>query len=228
MVSCCYPTSFGWNECLITGGGLNRWCFSKDSRQEAQVSSHLVLKHKDFCPQPPRELSLCEGSSLLMRSPALLLLIAVAMRAFELSAQCCWNSLQSFLSLSSLLSLKSSFERSSPFLFSFFFSLCMTSWLYLCKIQQESLSGEFDWMFVLSGFWLGIELDKPSGKNDGSVGGVRYFKCPSKHGVFAPPSRVQRYVSFSVQWTGFELKSSSAFTLNKIVHLLLLVRVNYE
>uniref|UniRef100_UPI00398E4A3A CAP-Gly domain-containing linker protein 4-like isoform X2 n=1 Tax=Pristiophorus japonicus TaxID=55135 RepID=UPI00398E4A3A len=42
------------------------------------------------------------------------------------------------------------------------------------------------------GYWYGIELDKPNGKNDGSVGEVQYFNCLPKHGVFAPPSRVQR------------------------------------
>ncbi|XP_075451543.1 CAP-Gly domain-containing linker protein 4 isoform X1 [Ascaphus truei] len=42
------------------------------------------------------------------------------------------------------------------------------------------------------GYWCGIELDKPHGKNAGSVGGVQYFTCPPKYGVFAPPSRVQR------------------------------------
>ncbi|NXW27169.1 CLIP4 protein, partial [Phaetusa simplex] len=42
------------------------------------------------------------------------------------------------------------------------------------------------------GFWCGIELDKPHGKNDGSVGGVHYFSCLPRYGIFAPPSRVQR------------------------------------
>ncbi|NWW86337.1 CLIP4 protein, partial [Rhynochetos jubatus] len=42
------------------------------------------------------------------------------------------------------------------------------------------------------GSWCGIELDKPHGKNDGSVGGVQYFSCLPRYGIFAPPSRVQR------------------------------------
>ncbi|XP_007102555.2 CAP-Gly domain-containing linker protein 4 isoform X1 [Physeter macrocephalus] len=42
------------------------------------------------------------------------------------------------------------------------------------------------------GYWYGIELDKPHGKNDGSVGGVQYFSCSPRYGIFAPPSRVQR------------------------------------
>nr|DBA20672.1 TPA: hypothetical protein GDO54_017431 [Pyxicephalus adspersus] len=42
------------------------------------------------------------------------------------------------------------------------------------------------------GYWFGVELEKPTGKHDGSVFGVRYFTCLPKYGVFAPPSRVQR------------------------------------
>lgn len=42
------------------------------------------------------------------------------------------------------------------------------------------------------GYWYGVELEKPHGKNDGSVGGVQYFSCSPRYGIFAPPSRVQR------------------------------------
>ncbi|KAM6459915.1 CAP-Gly domain-containing linker protein 4 isoform 2-T5 [Liasis olivaceus] len=42
------------------------------------------------------------------------------------------------------------------------------------------------------GLWCGIELDKPHGKNDGSVAGIQYFRCLPRYGVFAPPSRVKK------------------------------------
>lgn len=32
------------------------------------------------------------------------------------------------------------------------------------------------------GLWAGVELNKPEGKNDGSVAGVQYFTCRIKHG----------------------------------------------
>eukprot|EP00435_Cladocopium_sp_Y103_P019926 s344_g4.t2 len=35
------------------------------------------------------------------------------------------------------------------------------------------------------GEWVGIELEKPLGKNDGTVKGVAYFSCPAMHGIFA-------------------------------------------
>ena len=35
-----------------------------------------------------------------------------------------------------------------------------------------------------SGVWAGIELDEPVGKNDGSIGGISYFKCPNNYGKY--------------------------------------------
>ncbi|KAI9344183.1 dynein associated protein-domain-containing protein [Zopfochytrium polystomum] len=41
------------------------------------------------------------------------------------------------------------------------------------------------------GNWVGIELDVPNGKNDGSLQGTRYFECQPLHGVFVRASQIK-------------------------------------
>ena len=42
-----------------------------------------------------------------------------------------------------------------------------------------------------AGQWIGVELDEAGkGKNDGSVGGVAYFKCAGMRGVFVRPDKI--------------------------------------
>lgn len=36
-----------------------------------------------------------------------------------------------------------------------------------------------------------VRLDEPTGKNDGSVKGTRYFQCASNCGVFIRPERIE-------------------------------------
>ncbi|XP_053738132.1 kinesin-like protein KIF13B isoform X1 [Synchiropus splendidus] len=42
------------------------------------------------------------------------------------------------------------------------------------------------------GTWVGVELEVPAGKNDGSVGGKHYFHCNPGYGVLVRPNRVSR------------------------------------
>lgn len=50
-----------------------------------------------------------------------------------------------------------------------------------------------------AGKWIGIELHESSGKNDGTVQGVRYFTCKMSHGVFVRPSQVKVITSMPEQ-----------------------------
>ncbi|CAG0885810.1 unnamed protein product [Cyprideis torosa] len=43
-----------------------------------------------------------------------------------------------------------------------------------------------------NGFWYGVELDYPEGRNDGSVQGIRYFTCQLGYGIFCPPGRIHQ------------------------------------
>eukprot|EP00042_Codosiga_hollandica_P020763 m.69051 g.69051 ORF g.69051 m.69051 type:complete len:496 (+) comp50031_c0_seq1:561-2048(+) len=40
------------------------------------------------------------------------------------------------------------------------------------------------------GLWFGVELSLANGRNDGSVGGVTYFRCAKNHGTFTQISRL--------------------------------------
>lgn len=42
------------------------------------------------------------------------------------------------------------------------------------------------------GTWVGVELDLPSGKNDGSIAGKQYFKCNPGYGLLVRPARVRK------------------------------------
>eukprot|EP00927_Polykrikos_kofoidii_P058139 TRINITY_DN5248_c0_g1_i1.p1 TRINITY_DN5248_c0_g1~~TRINITY_DN5248_c0_g1_i1.p1 ORF type:complete len:1066 (+),score=225.86 TRINITY_DN5248_c0_g1_i1:284-3481(+) len=68
------------------------------------------------------------------------------------------------------------------------------------------------------GLWIGVRLDESLGKNDGSVQGVQYFQCLSKHGIFVRKDSSKIKVipddpplaAGQVDWLGSTPRESSA------------------
>lgn len=54
--------------------------------------------------------------------------------------------------------------------------------------------------------WYGIELDEPTGKHDGCVGGVRYFSCPPNRGFSLTSLFLRSQRTFSLQEFSFKVR----------------------
>lgn len=48
-----------------------------------------------------------------------------------------------------------------------------------------------------TGKWVGVILDEPKGKNDGTVQGKRYFTCEENHGIFVRQSQVNPLLAWA-------------------------------
>ena len=46
------------------------------------------------------------------------------------------------------------------------------------------------------GVWVGVVLDTPEGKNNGSVAGVQYFDCEPNYGLFTRPQKLKKLDQF--------------------------------
>eukprot|EP01024_Parvocaulis_polyphysoides_P063394 TRINITY_DN7312_c0_g1_i2.p3 TRINITY_DN7312_c0_g1~~TRINITY_DN7312_c0_g1_i2.p3 ORF type:complete len:244 (-),score=33.93 TRINITY_DN7312_c0_g1_i2:250-981(-) len=64
-----------------------------------------------------------------------------------------------------------------------------------CEIQPGGRRGEVKFVGFIEDlqqkYWVGVQLDEPTGKNDGKIGGKQYFSCPQRYGVFVQPSNVE-------------------------------------
>ncbi|CAK9113318.1 CAP-Gly domain-containing linker protein 4 (Restin-like protein 2) [Durusdinium trenchii] len=63
------------------------------------------------------------------------------------------------------------------------------------KVKEQEMLGFIRFQGTTDfseGDWVGIELEEPRGKNDGSVAEKRYFTCKPEHGLFVRPFHVLR------------------------------------
>lgn len=57
------------------------------------------------------------------------------------------------------------------------------------------------------GTWVGVQLDQPKGKNNGTVQGKQYFECPPKHGIFVQEEVFLQTVAKSKQQSAAKAKA---------------------
>jgi hypothetical protein len=62
---------------------------------------------------------------------------------------------------------------------------------------RGGLVGKVAWtgsVHYAAGDWVGVVLDEPAGKNNGTVKGVAYFECPAQHGLMLRPAECLKLI----------------------------------
>jgi len=65
-----------------------------------------------------------------------------------------------------------------------------------CTVQPSSKSGTIRFVGKVSalpaGYWVGVELDEATGRNNGTVKGIKLFSCGENYGTVLRPSNVEQ------------------------------------
>ena len=75
--------------------------------------------------------------------------------------------------------------------------------------------------FISSSPWIGVVLDEPKGRMNGTFLGTRYFECADKHGIFVRQCQlnvVEKADSQVVEASGHRKKSKSDLELCVGIH----------
>lgn len=87
----------------------------------------------------------------------------------------------------------------------------------LIGVGGEQLAGSVAYLGATSfaaGSWVGVILDEPKGKNDGSVQELRYFSCKQNHGLFVRPGAI---VNLTADETNNETSPNHSVGIQEVV-----------
>jgi len=63
-----------------------------------------------------------------------------------------------------------------------------------CEVTIGKRRGEVKYVGQIAklgkGFWVGVQLDEPSGNSDGKIDGESFFDCPANYGLFIRPKEL--------------------------------------